>query len=328
MILANIIGGLLLLLLGGESLVRGAVKIAHKFNISKALIALTVVAYGTSSPELLITIQASLTNHHEIALGNILGSNIANIFLVLGLAALISPIKVNKDLVRFDMVYLLISAFALALFVLSGVISRIEGVILLSVLLIYSYSTLKRHNDNKDQALLEQVEEFETQVKFTNNLYIAIIITILGALMLAIGSNILIKGASDLAALYGISEAIIAVTIVAIGGSSPEIVTSIIAAYHKHSDIAIGNVIGSNIFNILGVVGVSSLINPIFTNSYTTPEQASNLADFDIWVMLLASLALYYFIKKSFIITRFKAGIFLFLYIIYLSWQYLSYLSS
>ena len=179
MILANIIGGLLLLLLGGESLVRGAVKIAHKLNISKALIALTVVAYGTSSPELLITIQASLTNHHEIALGNILGSNIANIFLVLGIAALIFPIKVNKDLVKFDMIYFLISAFALTLFILSGLISRIEGLILLSVLLIYSYATLKRHNDNKDQALLEQVEEFETQVKFTDNFYIALITSVI-----------------------------------------------------------------------------------------------------------------------------------------------------
>ena len=193
-------------------------------------------------------------------------------------------------------------------------------------MLIYSYATLKRHNDNKDQALLEQVEEFETQVKFTDNFYIAIIITILGAFMLAIGSNILIKGASDLAALYGISEAIIAVTIVAIGGSSPEIVTSIIAAYHKHSDIAIGNVIGSNIFNILGVLSISSIINPIFTNSYNIHGQVSNLVEFDVWVMLLASL-IYYFIRKTFIITRFKGAIFL-LYVIYLGWQYLSYLSA
>ena len=327
MILFNIIGGLLLLLLGGESLVRGAVKIAHKLNIPKTLIALTIVAYGTSSPELLISIQATLQDHHEIALGNILGSNIANIFLVLGLTAFISPITVNKDLVKFDMKYVLISAFALALFVMTGIIDRIHAIILLTVLIIYSYSTLKRHNNDKDQALTNQTDEFETQFKFSNNLIIATLSLILGVVMLTAGSNMLIHGASDLAKLYNVSEAIIAVTIVAIGGSSPEIVTCIVAAYRKHSEIAIGNVIGSNIFNILGVMGITSLIKPVYTSIYTNQNQTSNLAVFDIWVMLCATLILYFFIKKSFTISRTKGAIFLVLYAIYILWQYLNFIS-
>ena len=327
MILFNIIGGLLLLLLGGESLVRGAVKIAHKLNIPKTLIALTIVAYGTSSPELLISIQATLQDHHEIALGNILGSNIANIFLVLGLTAFISPITVNKDLVKFDMKYVLISSFALALFVMTGIIDRIHAIILLTVLIIYSYSTLKRHNNDKDQALTNQTDEFETQFKFSNNLIIATLSLILGVVMLTAGSNMLIHGASDLAKLYNVSEAIIAVTIVAIGGSSPEIVTCIVAAYRKHSEIAIGNVIGSNIFNILGVMGITSLIKPVYTSIYTNQNQTSNLAVFDIWVMLCATLILYFFIKKSFTISRTKGAIFLVLYAIYILWQYLNFIS-
>ena len=326
MILFNIIGGLLLLLLGGESLVRGAVKIAYKLNVSKTLIALTIVAYGTSSPELLISIQAVLQDHHEIALGNILGSNIANIFLVLGLAAFISPIKANKDLVKFDMKYVLISAFALALFIMTGIIDRIQAIILLIALIIYSYTTLKRHNDGKDQALTNQTEEFEIQFKFSDNLIMATLTLILGVIMLTAGSNMLIQGASDLAKLYNVSEAVIAVTIVAIGGSSPEIVTSIVAAYRKHSEIAIGNVIGSNIFNILGVMGITSLIKPVYTSIYTNPNQTSTLAIFDIWVMLFASLILYFLIKKNFTLSRVKGTIFLFLYAIYILWQYLNYI--
>ena len=185
MIFLQVFSGLLLLFLGGESIVRGAIEIAKKFNVSKAIIAVTIVAYGTSSPELLITLKATITEHSEIALGNVLGSNVANIFLVLGLASIIQPIHVNQDLVKFDMKYLIISSFALLFFILSGSIGRPEALIFITILLIYTYSTLKRHNQNKDKIRIEQTEEFEEQLHYKFNIYSAIIAFISGVLMLA-----------------------------------------------------------------------------------------------------------------------------------------------
>jgi len=324
MLFLQIFSGLLLLFLGGESLVRGAIEIAKKFNLSKAFIAVTIVAYGTSSPELLITLKANLTDHTEIALGNVLGSNITNVFLVLGLASLLSPIHVNKDLVKFDMKYVIISSVAL-FFMMSGFIGRIEASIFIVILLIYSISTLKRHTKGKDESRIEQTEEFEEHLKLKFNIYSAIIAFVVGILMLAAGSHILVEGASDLARLFNMSEAVIAVTVVAIGGSAPEIATSVIAAYRKHADIAIGNVIGSNIFNILGVLGISSLIKPIPTRGYDVVSDAystsSTLAIFDIWVMVFAALLLYYVIKKNLLITRSKGIAFLFCYGLYILWQ-------
>lgn len=325
MLFLQIFSGLLLLFLGGESLVRGAIEIAKKFNLSKALIAVTIVAYGTSSPELLITLKANLTDHTEIALGNVLGSNITNIFLVLGLAALLSPIHVHKDLVKFDMKYVIISSIALLFFMMSGFIGRIEALIFIVILLIYSVSTLKRHTKGKDESRIEQTEEFEEHLKFKFNIYSAVIAFIAGIFMLAAGSHILVEGASELARFFNMSEAVIAVTVVSIGGSAPEIATSVIAAYRKHADIAIGNVIGSNIFNILGVLGISSLVKPIPTRGYDVVSDAystsSTLAIFDIWVMVFASLLLYYVVKKNLLITRSKGIAFLFCYGLYILWQ-------
>lgn len=328
MIFLQVFSGLLLLFLGGESIVRGAVEIAKKFNLSKALIAVTIVAYGTSSPELLITLKSILTDHNEIALGNVLGSNVANILLVLGLASILCPINVNHDLVKFDMKYLIISSFALLFFILSGLIGRIEALIFLTILLVYTFSTLRRHNKSKEQARIEETEEFEGQLKFKFNTYTATVAFILGIIMLTMGSHLLVEGATKLAREFNMSEAVIAVTIVAIGGSAPEIATSVIAAIRKHADIAIGNVIGSNLFNILGVLGISSLIKPIHTSVYDisteTYTTTSTLAIFDIWVVLFATLILYLFTRKKLLITRCNGIILLFFYGLYIAWQLLS----
>ena len=167
MVFVNILGGLFLLFLGGESLVRGAVKIAQKFNISKLIIGITVVAYGTSSPELLITLQATMKDLNEIALGNVLGSNIANILLVLGISSILCPIKVDQELVKFDLTYMLIASFVLFGFVMTGNISRIEAVIFLAILGIYTLSTINRHKQNKNKDVMrEQVSEIEEQFGF------------------------------------------------------------------------------------------------------------------------------------------------------------------
>lgn len=316
-LLIQILTGLTLLFLGGESLVRGAVKLAQKFNIPRLIIGITVVAYGTSSPELLITLQASLKNLNDIALGNVIGSNIANIFLVLGLVALLNPIIVEKKLIGFDLNYMIVTSFILFAFVLTGELNFMEGVIFILILLVYTISTYKRHQSNQGKDIMaEQVNEIEEQFFFLNlTNKLALILVITGVLMLSLGGHLLVKGASDLALNLGISEAAIAVTIVAIGGSAPELATSIIAAYRKHSDLAIGNVIGSNIFNILGVLGISSLISPLATNS--------SLAIFDIWVLLFATLLLTHYVNKKKAITFFNGVTFLFFYLLYIIWQFI-----
>jgi len=314
MVFLQIVGGLLLLFLGGEALVRGSVKIAKEYKISKLIIGVTIVAFGTSSPELLITLQAALKESYDIALGNVIGSNIANSFLVLGIAAILYPINVQKELVKFDFHYMLIASLILFLFVMTGVISRIEGFILIAILFVYTLSTLKRHKNNKSDSLAQQVAEVEEQNFFEVTKKIAFIMLLISVVFLTLGANLLVDGASDLARLFGVSEAAIAVTIVAIGGSAPELATSVIAAYRKHSDIAIANVVGSNIFNILGVMGVSSLVTPIVTRS--------SLSFFDIWVMLFSAMLLYSFVRKKYIISRINGMVLCVFYALYIIWQF------
>ncbi len=312
--LIYIIFGFLFLFTGGEFLVRGAIKIAKDLNLSKVIIGVTIVAYGTSAPEVFITLQAALKGLNDIAIGNIIGSNIANIFLVLGITALISPIKIPSILFKFDLKYLLISAIALLLFIFTYQIARLKAIILLFILIVYTISTFKRHKSTTDEDIIERsLKEIEEQFfSLTITSKVATFLIILGSILLVFGGHFLVTGASDLARYFDIPESVIAVTIVAIGGSAPELVTSVVAAYRKHSDIAIGNIVGSNIFNILGVLGISSLIKPMYS--------ISSFADFDIWVMILASILLFFFARKL-IITKFQGMIFLFLYILYLTWQ-------
>jgi cation:H+ antiporter len=315
-IAAQIIGGLLLLFVGAEALVRGAVKIAHSFKIPPMLIGLTVIAYGTSTPELLITIKATLKGASDIAIGNVLGSNIANIFLVLGISALIYPIKTNAKLVNFDIRYLFIATIAMMLFFTLGDLNQIEGAFLIVILLTYTYSTFKKGRDKKSDIIRKQVQEVEEQLDLKLNNIVATIAVIMGFVMLAYGADILVIGATALAQDLGVGEAAIAVTIIAIGGSAPELATSIVAALRKHSDIAIGNVVGSNIFNTLAVLGIGSLIAPI--------QIAQSFLVFDMWVVLVATLSLFVLVKIKKKISRFSGFVFLTLYIFYISWQFIN----
>ena len=316
MMFFNIFAGFVLLFIGGESLVRGAVKIARDLKISPLIIGVTVVAYGTSSPELLITLQSVLKGFHEIALGNVIGSNIANILLVLGIAAVIYPIKVSKALVRFDLRYVFIASFALLFFVLSGSIGRIEGIIFIFILIVYTISTIKKHGREEVSEMENNPAEIEEQFFFLKVTFpVAIMLVVLGISYLSFGAHILVQGASNLARQFDISESVIAVTIVAIGGSAPELFTSVVAAMRKHSDLAIGNVIGSNLFNILGVLGISGLIRPI--------SVVSTFSGFDIWVMVSAVILLYYFVRKKFVLSRLAGFIFLFFYALYIAFQIL-----
>lgn len=315
-LLGHIAIGFLLLFIGGEALVRAAVSLAERFKMSKLLIGITVVAYGTSAPELLITIQALLKGSSDIAFGNVIGSNIANIFLVLGLASVIYPIHMDRKLVKFDMLFLVMATFLLMLFVSDKAISFYEAAFFIVILIIYTYLTFKMSSNSSEHDVLEdQVQEFEEQIPIKTDLLSSILMLILGVGALAYGAHMLVYGATELARIYEISEATIAVTIVAIGGSAPEIVTSVVSAIRKHSDIAIGNVVGSNIFNILGVLGISGLIQPF--------KVASTLVLFDIWVVFIATLLLFMIsvFKKS--LSRLRGAMFLGFYVLYIIWQIL-----
>ena len=254
--------GFLLLVVGGEFLVRAAVGLSFKFKISKMVIGLTVVSFATSAPELLVSLQAALSGFSDIALGNVIGSNIANIGLVLGITALISTLGIDRDFFRFNWPVMVLFSLGLYVALLNDKsISRLEGVIFLVALFIYLFFLIKRakkarktkeiHNDEVDDKLLE-----------TSNFKI-IIWLLIGALALYFGSELLVKGATQLAKAMGISEYAISVTVIAIGTSVPELAASVIAALKKEKAISLGNLIGSNIFNIASVLGLTAVITPI-----------------------------------------------------------------
>jgi cation:H+ antiporter len=312
-ILSQIVIGFLLLFLGGESVVRSAVKISQRFNVSKSLLGLTVVAYATSAPEMFISILSVFDGHHQIALGNVIGSNIANTFLIFGLCAILFPISITKKAVNFDMRFLILANVALIIFGSLGLISRLEGFILFLLLIIYTYVTFKLSFKAKS-IRSDFAADIENSLKFKIGTITSFALLIIGIVFLIIGSKSLIMGCVQLALNFNIPQSVIAVTIVAIGGSAPEISTTLIAAYRQHSDLAVSNLVGSNIFNILGVIGVTSMLKPIST-------LATTLAIFDIWYMLFSAIILFaigYFFKK---ISRVTGTIFLILYLLYLAWE-------
>lgn len=254
------IGGLILLLAGGDYLVNGSVDIANRLKISPLIVGMTIVAFGTSAPELIVSLESAITGHPEISLGNVIGSNIANIGLILGLTALILPLAVQKVSVTRDMPFLIMISVLLFAVMRDGLVSRYEGVMLL--LLIVCHTILCITQTPKPEK--EEIPE----PKYS--LALAFFITLASIVALALGSNLLIEGASGIARSWGISERVIAISVVAFGTSVPELITSIIAAAKKDADIAIGNIIGSNIFNILFVLGTSAAVHPISNYSFSS----------------------------------------------------------
>ncbi len=254
-----ILAGLLLLVVGGEFLVRSSVGLSFKLNLSKMVIGLTVVSFATSAPELLVSIQAALEGSPDIALGNVIGSNIANIGLVLGITAIISTLGIDRDFYRFNWPVMVI--FSVALYFLlanDGMLTASEGIGLLAGLVIYLFFLIRRARNVKE-IHTEDVDE-----NLAKTTYIKIFIwLVIGGAALYFGSEWLVKGSKELAAAVGISEYAISVTVIAIGTSVPELAASVIAALKKEKAISLGNLIGSNIFNIASVLGITSLIQPI-----------------------------------------------------------------
>ena len=250
-----LIAGLLFLIIGAEALVRGASKLAAAFGIPPLVIGLTVVALGTSSPEMAVGIKSALSGNADIALGNVVGSNIFNILVIIGLSAVITPLVVAQRLVRWDVPLVIGLSFLVFFLGLSGSIGRVQGLLLFVGLIVYITFTIRQSRKELTAVQEEYAKEYHPQ-RFKNLGQWAVNIGLLvgGLVMLVLGSNWLVNSASSLARAFGVSELVIGLTIVAIGTSAPELATSLMAAKRGERDIAVGNAIGSNLFNILGVL--------------------------------------------------------------------------
>lgn len=292
--------GLILLVVGAELLVKGASRIATLFRIPPLIIGLTIVAFGTSSPEFAVSIKAALVDQAGIAVGNVVGSNIFNVLFILGISALIVPLLVSRQLVRFDIPLMILLSVMVLVMAQDLVLGLVDGLILLGSLVAYLFYLFR-------QTRAAPPEEAPSPQESTPHLLRDTGLIVIGLICLVIGSNQLVEGAVKLAAYFGVSELIIGLTIVAIGTSLPELVTSVIAAIHGERDIAVGNVVGSNLFNIMGVLGVASIIAP---GGIDIPE---TLLHFDLLVMLGVALAcLPIFITGSLISRTEGAGLLLY----------------
>jgi len=279
-----IIGGLLLLFAGGELLIRGAVSLAKEIGISPFVIGLTVVAYGTSSPELMISIESILEGHPDIALGNVIGSNISNILCVMGLSACIYPIMIDKKIGASEGYMVLAVTICLAILLLTvDNFGPVIGLSFVSILCGYTIFIFWQARKKIDLLPLEQVHEVEEQMKWELTWWQAVLISIIGVGLLVAGANLLVSGTVIISRYFGVSEAAISVTLVAFGGSVPELVTSVVAAVHKKSEIVLGNILGSNLFNILGILGITSLVKPI---------EVSEKFALDAYIVMLVTLIL------------------------------------
>ncbi len=258
LILLKIIGGFVLLIGGGNYLVKGAIEFTKHFKVSKLVVGMTVVAFGTSAPELFVSVQAALKGSADISLGNVIGSNIANVSLVLATAIIIFPLTVKKETIKFDWPIMFVSFILLWLFMWDGHLSRIEGIIFLISLTAYLWWEIRF---SRQQHASGEVQMNNEEKKFS--IPVAVLIVIAASIALAYGSDILVDGTKDLAKIIGISERVISISVIALGTSLPELVASLIAALKKEPDISVGNIIGSNIFNIFAILGTTALIHPV-----------------------------------------------------------------
>ena len=277
MIALFLIAGFALLLAGGELLVRGSVGIALKLRVSKVIIGLTLVAFATSAPELIVSVVAALKGKSDIALGNVIGSNIANIGLILGFTALVFKMPAVRLTYQKDWIFLLLSNALLGGFLYLGGIGRFQGLIFVLLLVGYNIQKIASARKQRNAQIGEEIEVGPTPI------WQGVLFLLLGALGLKFGAQLFVSGIASMALTFGLSERFVSVTLVAFGTSVPELAASLMAARKGESDIAIGNIIGSNIFNILSVLGFTALITPI-----SVEDQA--LASFDFPASLVFTL--------------------------------------
>jgi cation:H+ antiporter len=302
----TLICSLVLLYCGAEGLVRGSARLARRLGLTSLVVGLTIVAYGTSAPELLVSSRAALNGQGAIALGNVIGSNIFNIAVILGLSALIRPLKVKLQIIRFDMpVLIAVSVLFLGLF-LNFRLGRTEGLILTLGSILYTIVSI--HFGKRD-ADSENIEGFYPGHPERGSIIFDLLMVAGGLVLLILGSKLLVGSAVQLARVWGINDAVVALTIVAGGTSIPELATSIVATVRKETDIAIGNVVGSNIFNILCILGVSSLVAPL---------NGGGISLVDTFVMIGTGVLLLPFMWTRFTLQRWEGFLLLIVYAGYL----------
>lgn len=298
---------LVALYIGAGWLVKGSSEIAHKANISNLVIGLTIVAFGTSAPELVVSINASLTGQGDIAIGNVIGSNIFNVAAILGISAAIRPLQAKRQLTKIDIPILIVASIALVVLFWNGVLGRLEGGLFLAGIVAYTLFSL--YYSRKHEKKVEEVRcELETQPQpwYKDVMYI-----VGGLVILIFASQLMVDNAVSIAQTLGVSEAVIGLTVVAAGTSLPELATSVVAALKKNQDIAIGNIVGSNLFNILAIAGTSSVIHPIVSK---------NVNYVDLLVMLGLSLVLLPLAKSGQKISRIEGCFLIAAYLGYLGW--------
>lgn len=310
--LAKVVVGLVMLLAFADFLVRGSVGLARIAGLSTLVIGLTVVAFGTSAPEFVTSLAASLEGTPAMATGNIVGSNIANILLILGVAAAMRPIACNRQIIGRDGIAVLVSASIFAAIAVMGDFTRLGGVALLGCLVAYIGVTYRFEQAARRSASLHSLEAEEIGGA-PERLWVALVMLVAGLAGIVVGAELLVRGAAEIARGLGVSDAVIGLTLVAIGTSLPELATVIMASVRNHGDVALGNVLGSNIFNVLAIAGGVSVIAPIAV----PPE----IARFDIWVMLGASVLLLVMMFSDRLISRREGALLLALYAGYLGWQ-------
>ncbi len=308
-----LIAGLVLLVAGAEVLVRGAAKLAAQFGISPLVIGLTVVAFGTSAPETAVSVQASLNGSGDIAIGNVVGSNIANVLLILGMTALVAPLVVSRQLIRLDVPIMIGASLVTFGLAWDGQLSRIDGAILFSAVVIYTlFLVISSRRENAAGADDEFAKEFGLDEPAKPHAGLINAGLVLGGLvLLVVGSNFLVEGAVALARTLGLSELVIGLTVIAIGTSLPELATSIMAAFRGERDIAVGNIVGSNIFNLLCVLGLASLVSP------QAIGVSSNALAFDFPVMIAVAVACLPIFFAGYCIKRWEGALFLAYYVAY-----------
>lgn len=306
--LFSILGGLVLLALGAEGLVRGSSSIALRMGVTPLVIGLTIVAVGTGSPEMVVSLKAALAGSSDLALGNIVGSNIANVALILGLAALARPMNVRSQLLRREVPVMLGVTALLVVLLQDGGLGRIDGAILTGGALAYIVGTYRAARRDRDADVAAEFEESLPTPQASSVRSVALVAG--GLVALLVGAHVLVEGAVVIAQRLGMSEVVIGLTVIAIGTSLPELATSVIAALRGDADVAFGNVLGSNILNILLVLGLVALIQPM---------SAAGLRPLDVGAMLVSAALLYPLLWRGRILNRWEGSVLLAGYVVYVA---------
>lgn len=309
---ALVLAGLVGLVVGGDLLIRGAVGVARRLNLSPLVIGLTLVGFGTSTPELVTSVQAALAGSPGLAVGNVVGSNIANVLLILGIACLIRPAAVSRAAFLRDGGALVLATLACLGLALSGSVGRLSGGLLVAALALFLAATLFVERRRPSPAGRVYERESEGLPPTAGRTGVALGLVAAGLALTLLGARLLVDGAIGVAGGLGVSEAVIGLTVLAVGTSLPELVASVAAARRGHSDLAFGNVLGSNIFNILGILGATALVRPL--------EVPAEIARFDVWAMALTTVALLAAALSNWRISRREGALLLAAYVGYLGW--------